>query len=62
MSEVVWLPMSEAPKDGRLIKCRGFDFGDPTRKRHYVWAKWDGRAWISDDEQSMYWHLTGWHE
>lgn len=42
-----WLPISEAPKDGRPVWARGWDWGKPGTTRHYGWVFWtdDGWAW-----------------
>lgn len=41
-----WKPISEAPKDGRPLWVRGWDWGKPDTSRHYGWAFWNGAEWI----------------
>jgi len=47
MDNLNWLPISQAPKDGYPVWCRGFDFGVETNDRHYTWAFWNGTDWCS---------------
>lgn len=40
-----WRSIASAPKDGRPVWTRGWDFGKPDTDRHYQWAYWDGSNW-----------------
>ena len=42
-----WASMQLAPRDGRPIWAKGFNFGDTSGSRgtHCTWAYWDGTAW-----------------
>lgn len=54
--------MSVAPKTDNPLWVRGFNFGDPTRGRHYCWAYWNGHKWIeagASDESTLQF-LTEW--
>lgn len=48
MREMPWLPISEAPKDGRPIWTRGNDYGIEANGQHFGWAFWDGEKWVAD--------------
>jgi hypothetical protein len=48
----VWLPLSEAPKDGRLVECKWFEF-DGEEKRfflywNHVYKEWGSQS-LDDD-------------
>lgn len=56
-----WQPIETAPKDGTEIQARGYNWGDRTRGRHRVLAKWWGNEWHdADDEDTVLKYLTEW--
>jgi len=61
-AEPGWWPMSVAPKTDSPLWVRGFNFGTPTRGRHYCWAYWNGHVWMeagAGDEGTLQF-LTEW--
>ncbi|OGT59730.1 MAG: hypothetical protein A3E01_04515 [Gammaproteobacteria bacterium RIFCSPHIGHO2_12_FULL_63_22] len=40
-----WLPIDDAPKDGRPVWARGNNFGDAAQGQHFTWAYWNGHEW-----------------
>ena len=36
----LWQPIETAPKKAGVIRARGFNFGDPSKGRHCVLARW----------------------
>jgi len=56
-----WQNIRTALKSDRIINVRGYNWGDPSKGRHYARAMWDGRNWIEvDDEDQILEYLTDW--
>ncbi len=42
----MWKDIKNAPKIiGHPLWVRGYNFGNPERGEHYVWAYWNGEVW-----------------
>ncbi len=57
-----WQPIETAPKDGRPVWARGYDYGDKSQGEHRRWAWWNGRYWQDASDDSILTHLTEWME
>lgn len=62
-----WKPIDTAPKDGRPVWVRGWDWGNENKERHYGWVFWDDRVdeWREgfsgeNTRGSMMQYLTDW--
>lgn len=60
-----WQDLATAPRDGRGIRARGRDWGDPNGRYHYVLARWatthNGQQWV-DARGVQLVYLTHWRE
>jgi hypothetical protein len=55
-----WIPIAEAPKDGRPLWVRGWNWGKESEGRHYGWAFFNDGAWQWERDGSIATHLTDW--
>lgn len=61
MDELDWKPIDTAPRDGRPIWVRGWNWGNESQGRHYSWAYWNGTDWqAAGAEASHLKYLTDW--
>jgi hypothetical protein len=40
-----WQPIETAPRDGRPVWVKGWNWGDKTKGIHCCWAWFDGNHW-----------------
>lgn len=55
-----WRTIDSAPKDGRPIWGRGWDWGKPDTSRHYGWVFFNDGLWQWERDGSAATHLTEW--
>ena len=41
-----WQPIETAPKDGRPVWVRGYNYGKQECGEHRCWAWWNGSNWM----------------
>jgi hypothetical protein len=63
----LWKPIVTAPKDGRVLWTRGWDWGKPNTKHHHELAFWHEGEWKSavgnpDGDRSTFLYLVEWME
>jgi len=45
-----WKPIETAEKNGKIIRARGRDWGNPSNPWHYVEAVWTENGWRENIE------------
>lgn len=57
-----WISVeNELPLEGTLVLATGFDYGDESKKRHYVVAMRIDEYWYDEDDVNReFTHLTHW--
>jgi len=52
-----WEPLDTAPKDGRPVWVKGYNYNDPTKGIHCTWAWFNGEGWVNS-AMTQYGQLT----